>query len=144
MLAGAGGASTTWPCRCEAVAAVRRVGEGEVLSDAELARIAAALVDVRCVTRCSPWPTATRRRRPSVVVAAGAGAASAVPRRSLSSAGAAASCVARDLWWVWPGGGAGREPDASDGGPARQALQNGIRLEEIRGLIAGLPPAVSA
>jgi uncharacterized protein DUF4192 len=102
LLAGAGGAVECVAVSVrEAVAAVRRVGEGAVLSDAELAGVAATLVDVRvrdalftmadsdeaaAAEMLRSWRRFCRSR--------------SAPKHWFCSA-SARTCVARGLWSVW-------------------------------------------
>jgi hypothetical protein len=129
----------------EVVAAVRRVGEGAVLADAELAGVAATLGDVRVrdalftlvdseeaaaaemlwsqLARVLPQPF----RAEALTLAAFA----AFTRGEGPLAGVALEAALA------------ADPTHRMAALLDDALQNGVRPDEIRGLLAGLPPAVS-
>jgi hypothetical protein len=146
LMAGAGGVVDDVAVAVrEAVAAVRRVGEGAVLTDAELASVAATLVDVR-----------VRDALFTLVESDEAAAAEALwsqLARVLPQPFRAEALVS--LAWMAYSRGEGplagvaleavqaENPTHRMAGLLDHALQSGVRPEAIRGLIAGLPSAVS-
>lgn len=146
LLAGAGGPvdDVTVSVR-EAVAAVRRVGEGAVLSDTEVAAVGAALVDFRVrdalmtLVHCDEAVAAEQLWAQLVRV---------LPQ---PFRGEALILTGHSAYVRGDGPLAGvclEEVRVSD--PTHRmaelldtALQGGVRPEEIRGLTAGLPSAVS-
>lgn len=146
LLAGAGGMVDDVAVSVrEVVAAVRRVGEGAVLSDAEMAGVAATLVDLRVrdalftLVDCEEaaaaetlWSQLARvLPQPFRTEALTLTAFSAFTRGEGPLAGVALEAVQAE------------NPTHRMAGLLDTALQNGVRPEEIRGLLAGLPPAVS-
>ncbi|OBJ81371.1 DUF4192 domain-containing protein [Mycobacterium sp. 1245852.3] len=136
LLAGAGGAAVEVAVR-QAVAAVRRVGQGEVLSDIDLARIGASLVDVR-----------VRDALFTLVDSAEAGAAETLwgelarvlprPYRSEALCLIGFSAFSRGegpLAGVALEAALAEEPAHPMAGMLDCALQGGIRPEDIRNLI---------
>lgn len=146
MMAGGGGPveDVTAAVRA-AVAAVRRVGEGQVLSDAELAAVGATLVDLRVrdalmtLVHCNEadaaeqlWAQLVRvlpqpYRCEALVLASH----SAFSRGNGPLAGVCLEAVQAE------------NPTHRMAQLLDTALQSGVRPEEIRGLTAGLPSAVS-
>lgn len=128
-----------------AVAAVRRVAEGAVLSDVELADIGASLLDVR-----------VRDALFTLVECADAGAAEALwselarvlprPYRVEALALTAFSSYARGdgpLAGVVLEAALREDPTHRFTGMLDEAMQGGLRPEHIRTLVAGMPSALS-
>ena len=146
LLAGAGGVVDCVAVSVrEVVAAVRRVAEGAVLSDAELADVAATLTDVR--VRDALFTTADSDE------AAAAEALWSVlvrvlpePFRAEALTLLAFSAFLRGegpLVGVALEAALAADPAHRMAGLLDHALQSGVRPEEIRGLLAELPPAMS-
>lgn len=128
-----------------AVAAVRRVGAGEVLSDAELAGVGATLVDLRVrdalmtLIDCDEAGAAEQLWSQLVQVLPQPFRSEALCLRSFSAyvrgegplAGVCLEAIQAE------------NPTHRMAGLLDTALQNGVRPEAIRGLTANLPPAVS-
>ncbi|HZE14684.1 MAG TPA: DUF4192 domain-containing protein [Mycobacterium sp.] len=132
-------------CVREAVAAVRRMATGEMLSDAELAGVGAALADVRVrdllftmvdsdVSAAAEalWALLARTlRQPLRAEALTLLAFSAYLRGDGPLAGIALEAVLAE------------NPHHRMAGLLDTALQSGVRPDEIRGLLSGIPSAVT-
>ena len=128
----------------EAVAAVRRMATGAMLSDAELAGVGATLADVRVRDLLFTMANSD--------AAAAAEALWALLARMLPQPlrAEALTLLAFSAYLRGDGPLAGvaleaalaEDPDHRMAGPLDTALQGGVRPDEIRGVLSGIPSAV--